>query len=167
MECTGCSKSGYAWFLRKRPSECQDSRTNPFRVTDRSKWTLWAHFVEKRVQFVYDPCSGWHTSALPDHLILWHASGVSHGQASQNFIVCPSHLLLQICQPCISLHIIVSSQIQKCIAIGLRIPGMHATRWLASVLIVFLKRLADFMKTWHFVLFLHGQNAVFYIGIQN
>ena len=26
------------------------------------------------------------------------------------------------------------------------IPGMHAIRWFASVLIVFLKRLADFIK---------------------
>ena len=26
-------------------------------------------------------------------------------------------------------------------------PGTHATRWLASVHIVFLKRLADFLKT--------------------
>ena len=32
----------------------------------------------------------------------------------------------------------------------LGIPGMHVTRWLASVLIVFLKRLADFMKNMKF-----------------
>ena len=72
--------------------------------------------------------------------------GVHTDRTSQNFIVCPSYLLLQVCQPCISFHIIHSSQIQKCTVIGLVIPGMHATRWLASVLIVFPKRLADFIK---------------------
>ena len=85
--------------------------------------------------------SSFYTALFP-----WHASGGSHGYVSQNFIVCPSYLLLQVCQPCISLHIIASSQIQKCIAIGLSIPGRHATRWLDGRLIVFLKRLADFMK---------------------
>jgi hypothetical protein len=44
---------------------------------------------------------------------------------------------------------------------------MHTTRLLASWLIVFLKRLADFMEKRNFVLFLRGQNAGFYIGIQN
>ena len=72
--------------------------------------------------------------------------GVHVARVSQIFIVCPIYLMLQVCQPCISLHIIHSSQIQKCTVIGFGIPGMHATRWLASVLIVFLKRLADFMK---------------------
>ena len=33
---------------------------------------------------------------------------------SQNFVVCPSYLMLQVFQPCISLHIIHGSQIQKC-----------------------------------------------------
>ena len=51
--------------------------------------------------------------------------------------------VLQVCQPCISLHIIHGSQIQKFTAVGRGILGMHATCWLASVLIVFLKRLAD------------------------
>ena len=38
----------------------------------------------------------------------------------------------------------------------------------ASVLIVFLKRLVDFKKKKrNFVLFLHEQHSVFYIGIQN
>jgi len=41
---------------------------------------------------------------------------------------------------------LLALKFKKCIAIGLRTPGMHATRWLASGLIAFLKRLADFMK---------------------
>ena len=53
--------------------------------------------------------------------------GVHMDRASQNFIGCPSYLMPQLCQPCISLHIIHSSQIQKCIVIGLGIPGTHAT----------------------------------------
>ena len=93
--------------------------------------------------------------------------GVHMDRASQNFIGCPSYLMPQLCQPCISLHIIHSSQIQKCTVIGLGVPEIHTTRWLASVLIVFPKRLADFMKKLNFVLFLHGQNSIFYIGIQN
>ena len=72
--------------------------------------------------------------------------GVHVARVSQIFIVCPIYLMLQVCQPCISLHIIRSSQIQKCTVIGLSIPEMHTTRWLVSVLIVFLERLADFMK---------------------
>ena len=72
--------------------------------------------------------------------------GVPTDRPSQNFTVCPSYLTLQVCRPCVSLRIIHRSQIQKCTAIGLGIPEMHTTRWIASVLIVFLERLADFMK---------------------
>ena len=72
--------------------------------------------------------------------------GVHKNRTSQNFIVCPSYLMLQVFQPCIFLRIIHSSQIQKCTVIDLGVPEIHTTRWLASVLIVFLKRLADFMK---------------------
>ena len=76
--------------------------------------------------------------------------------------------MLQVCQPCISLHIIHSSQIQKCTVIGLGVPEIHTTRWLASVLIVFLKRLADFMKkmkcctipTWPKFNFLHRNSKL-------
>ena len=39
--------------------------------------------------------------------------GVHVARVSQNFIVCPSYLMLQVFQPCISLHIIHGSQIQK------------------------------------------------------
>ena len=50
----------------------------------------------------------------------------------------------------------------------LGIPGMHATRWLDGVLIVFLKRLADFMKkiklctipTWTRFSFLHRNSKL-------
>ena len=93
--------------------------------------------------------------------------GVHTDRAGQNFIVCPSYLMLQVCQPCISLHIICSSQIQKCTVIGLGIPGTHATLWLASLLIVFLKRLADFMKNMKICTIPTWTNSVFYIGIQN
>ena len=94
--------------------------------------------------------------------------GVHTDRTSQNFIVCPSYLLLQVCQPCISFHIIHSSQIQKCTVIGLGIPETHTTRWFASVLIVFLKRLADFMKkmefctipTWTKLSFLHRKSKL-------
>ena len=94
--------------------------------------------------------------------------GVHTDRASQNAIVCPSYLMHQVCQPCISLHIIHSSEIQKCTVIGVGIPEMHATRWLASVLIVFLKRLADFMKkmkictipTWTKFSFLHRNSKL-------
>ena len=72
--------------------------------------------------------------------------GVHVARVSQNFIVCPIYLMLQGCQPCISLYIIHGSQIQKCIVISPSIPKMHATRWLGSKLIVFLKRLADFVE---------------------
>ena len=76
--------------------------------------------------------------------------------------------MFQVCQLCISLHIIHSSQIQKCTVIGLDIPRTHATRWLASVLIVFPKRLADFMKkmkfctipTWTKSSFLHRNSKL-------
>ena len=71
--------------------------------------------------------------------------GVHVARVSQILIVCPIYLMLQVCQPCISLHIIHGSQIQKCTVVGRGIPGMHATRWLASVLIVFLKSLADLL----------------------
>ena len=94
--------------------------------------------------------------------------GVHTDRASQNAIVCPSYLMHQVCQPCISLHIIHSSEIQKCTVIGVGIPEMHATRWLASVLIVFLKRLADFMEkmkictipTWTKFSFLHRNSKL-------
>ena len=72
--------------------------------------------------------------------------GVHVARVSQNFNVCPIYLMLQVCQPFISLHIIHGSQIQKCTVVGRGIPGMHVARWLASVLIVFLKRLADFVE---------------------
>ena len=72
--------------------------------------------------------------------------GVHVARVSQNFVVCPIYLMLQVCQPCISLHIIHRSKIQKCTVVGCGIPELHTTRWLASVLIVFLKRLANFMK---------------------
>ena len=44
--------------------------------------------------------------------------------------------------------------------------GAHPIRWLASVLIVFLKRLADFLEkmkfctipTWAHIIFLHGNS---------
>ena len=94
--------------------------------------------------------------------------GVHVARVSQNFIGCPIYLTLQVCQPCISLHIIHGSQIQKYTIVGRGIPGMHATRWLASVLIVFLKRLADFMKkikfctipTWTKFTFLHRNSKL-------
>ena len=54
--------------------------------------------------------------------------------------------MLQVCQSCISLQIDHGSKIQKCTVVGRGIPGIHTTCWLANVLIVFLKRLADFMK---------------------
>ena len=101
-------------------------------------------------------------------LFPWHASGVHVARVSQNFIVCPSYLMLQVCQPCISLHITHSSQIQKCTVIGRVISGMHTARWLVSMLIVFLKRLADFMKklkfctipTWTTFTFLHRNSKL-------
>ena len=76
--------------------------------------------------------------------------------------------MLQVCQPCISLRIIHGSQVQKCTVVVRGIPGIHATRWLASVLIVFLKRLADFMKnmkfctipTWTKFTFLHRNSEL-------
>ena len=76
--------------------------------------------------------------------------------------------MLQVCQPCISLHIIHRSKIQKCTVVGCGIPGVNTTRWLASVLIVFLKRLADFMKkmkfctipTWAKFTFLHRNSKL-------
>ena len=76
--------------------------------------------------------------------------------------------MLQVCQPYISLHIDHGSQIQKCTVVGRGIPGIHATCWLASVLIVFLKRLADFMKkmkfctipTWAKFTFLHRNSKL-------
>ena len=40
--------------------------------------------------------------------------------------------MFQVCQLCISLHIIHSSQIEKCIVIGLDIPGTHTTRSLCQ-----------------------------------
>ena len=94
--------------------------------------------------------------------------GVHMDRTSQNFTVCPSYLMLQVCQPCISLHIDHGSQIQKCTVVDRGIPGIHATRWLASVLIVFLKRLADFMKkmkfctipTWTKFSFLHRNSKL-------
>ena len=94
--------------------------------------------------------------------------GVHVARVSQNFIVCPSYLMLQVCQPCISLHITHSSQIQKCTVIGRVISGMHTARWLVSMLIVFLKRLADFMKklkfctipTWTTFTFLHRNSKL-------
>ena len=94
--------------------------------------------------------------------------GVHTDRSSENSIVCPSYLMLQVCQPCISLHIIHSSQIQKCTVLGLGIPRTHGTRWLASVLIVFPKRLADFMKkmkfctipTWTKFSFLHRNSKL-------
>jgi hypothetical protein len=94
--------------------------------------------------------------------------GMHMARDSQNFIVRPSCLLLQICQPCISLHIIHGSHIQKLTVSSLGIPGMYATRWLASVLIVFLKRLADFMEkmrfctipTWMKLTFLHRNSKL-------
>ena len=76
--------------------------------------------------------------------------GVPVDRISQIFIVYPIYLMLQVCQPCIFLRIIHGSQVQKCIVVVRGIPGIHATRWLASVLIVFLKRLADFMKNMKF-----------------
>ena len=88
-------------------------------------------------------------------------------RASQNFSVCHSYFMLQACQPRISLHIIHSSQIQKCTVIGLGIPEKHITRWLASVLIVFLKRLADFMKKMKCCTIPTWKDSIFYIGIQN
>ena len=68
----------------------------------------------------------------------------------------------------LSTSLLLSSQIEKCIAIGLRTPGMHATRWLASGLIAFLKRLADFMEkmrfctipTWMKLTFLHRNSKL-------
>ena len=94
--------------------------------------------------------------------------GVHKNRTSQNFVVCPGYLMLQVFQPCNSLHIIHSSQIQKCTVIGLGVPEIHTTRWLASVLIVFLKRLADFMKkrtfctipTWTKFSFLHRNSRL-------
>ena len=94
--------------------------------------------------------------------------GVPVDRISQSFIVCPIYLMLQVCQPCISLRIIHGSQVQKCIVVVRGIPGIHATRWLASVLIVFLKRLADFMKnmkfctipTWTEFTFLHRNSEL-------
>ena len=88
-------------------------------------------------------------------------------RASQNFIVCPSDLTLQVYRPCVSLRIIHSSQIQKCTVIGLGIPEMHTTHWIASVLIVFLERLADFMKNRKFYTIPTWKKSVFFIGIQN
>ena len=93
--------------------------------------------------------------------------GVPTDRPSQNFTVCPSYLTLQVCRPCVSLRIIHRSQIQKCTAIGLGIPEMHTTRWIASVLIVFLERLADFMKAMKFCTIPTWKKSVFYIGIQN
>ena len=94
--------------------------------------------------------------------------GVPTDRASQKFIFCPSYLTLQVCRPCVSLRIIHSSQIQKCTVIGLGIPEMHTTHWIASVLIVFLERLADFMKkmkfctipTWTKFSFLHRNSKL-------
>ena len=76
--------------------------------------------------------------------------------------------MFQVCQPCISLHIDHGSQIQKCTVVGRGIPGIHTTCWLANVLIVFLKRLADFMKkmrfctipTWAKFTFLHRNSKL-------
>ena len=93
--------------------------------------------------------------------------GVHTDRTSQNFIVCPSYLMRQGRHPCISLRTIHSSKIQKFTFICLGIPGTHATRWLASVLIVFLKRLADFMKKMKFCTIPTWKNSIFYIGIQN
>ena len=94
--------------------------------------------------------------------------GSNMDRDSQNCIVCPNYLMLQVYQPCISLYIIHGSQIQKCIVIGRGIPKMHATRWLGSKLIVFLKRLADFVEkmkictipTWKKFTFLHRNSKL-------
>ena len=108
---------------------------------------------------------GLHPTLVSSHDML---QGVHTDRVSQNFSVCHSYFMLQACQPHISLHIIHSSQIQKCTVICLGMPGTHATRWLASVLIVFLKRLADFMKkiklctipTWTRFSFLHRNSKL-------
>ena len=94
--------------------------------------------------------------------------GSNMDRDSQNCIVCPNYLMLQVYQPCISLYIIHGSQIQKCIVICPGIPKMHATRWLGSKLIVFLKRLADFVEkmkictipTWKKFTFLHRNSKL-------
>ena len=107
---------------------------------------------------------GHHSTLVSSHDML---QGVPTDRPSQNFTVCPSYLTLKVCRPCVSLRIIHRSQIQKCTAIGLDIPEMHTTRWIASVLIVFLERLADFMKNRKFYTIPAWKNSVFYIGIQN
>ena len=94
--------------------------------------------------------------------------GVPTDRASQKFIMYPCYLTLEVCRTCVSLRIIHSSQIQKCTVIGLGIPEMHTSRWIASVLIVFLERLADFMKkvkfctipTWTTFSFLHRNSKL-------
>ena len=42
---------------------------------------------------------------------------------SQNFIVYPSYLMLQVFQPCISLHIIHDSQIIQCVLLLQMLDG--------------------------------------------
>ena len=86
--------------------------------------------------------------------------GLNVDRDSQNFIVCPSCLMLQIFNRA---YLSTSFMALKFKIAVLGIPGMHATRWLDGVLIVFLKRLADFMKkmkcctipTWKKFNFLH------------
>ena len=90
--------------------------------------------------------------------------GLNVDRDSQNFIVCPSCLMLQIFNRA---YLSTSFMALKFKIAVLGIPGMHATRWLDGVLIVFLKRLADFMKKMKFCTIPTWKNSIFYIGIQN
>ncbi len=47
--------------------------------------------------------------------------------------------------------------------------GLHTTQYLASILIVFPKRLADFLqiKGILYYIFLHANFSFFYVGIRN
>ena len=96
-----------------------------------------------------------------------HASGVERGQGQSEFC-CLSQLSYVCSRFSNRAYLSTSFMALKFKSAVLGIPGMHVTRWLASVLIAFLKRLADFMKnmifctipTWPKFNFLHRNSKL-------
>ena len=112
------------WFRHRRQLGLQEKR-----------WTCKLNNVDYvcRGSYAWMGMLGDRPTLVSSHDML---QGVHTDRASQNFVVCPSYLMLQVCQPWISLHIIHSSQFKSALPLVLvsqrHIPHAGLSAYLKS-----------------------------------